>query len=275
MTDLTAAAAPRAPLRLYWQPGCTSCLRTREFLESRGVQFESVNVLASPDALQSLLALGVRTVPVLARGERYVFAQDLHEVARFIGLPYAQDRLPVSQLLQRLNLLLELAAQHAERWPAAALREPLPGRPRLHADLLYHVAMIVQGLLDASAPGSGGRLDYEYFERRPGEAIVGAGPLATELRRVAGALRAAGPALLGAPVTLAVPTYYGDRPLHEVLERTTWHAAQHVRQIHHLLVEVLQQPDAPVLDAVLLAGLPLPENVWDAEIQFSAGVALD
>lgn len=32
------------PLRLYWQPGCSSCVRTKEFLQKRGVTFESVNV---------------------------------------------------------------------------------------------------------------------------------------------------------------------------------------------------------------------------------------
>jgi glutaredoxin len=264
-----------APLRLYWQPGCTSCLRTREFLQARGVPFESINVLAVPDALQSLAALGVRTVPVLAHGARYVLAQDLQEVARFVGLPYAPTRLPVPQLLERLERLVEVAARHAERWPAAALPDRLPERPRRQADLLYHVAMIVQGLLDATAPDAGGRLDYEYFERLPPQAMIEPQALATELRRVAVALRDASAALARAPDALPVATYYGDRPLHEVLERTAWHVAQHLRQIHHLLAEALRQPDAPPLEAGLLAGLPLPDKVWDAEIQFAAATALD
>lgn len=270
-----APADDAGPLRLYWQPGCTSCLRTREFLQARGVAFESINVLASNDALHALAELGVRTVPVLARGRRYVLAQDLQEVARFVGLPYSQDRLPIEHLLQRLASCVDLAAQHAERWPAGALREPLPGRPRRHADLLFHVAMIVQGLLDATAPGGAGRLDYEYFERRPADATIDPKALAVELRRVAEALRGATPGLARAPATRPVATYYGDRPLHEVLERTTWHVAQHLRQVHHLLADVLRHAGAPVLDPALLAGLPLPEKVWDAEIQFQPVTALD
>jgi glutaredoxin len=264
-----------APLRLYWQPGCTSCLRTREFLQGRGVPFESFNVLASAEALASLAALGVRTVPVLARGTDYVLAQDLPEVARFVGLPYTRERLPIARLLERLERLLEVAACHADRWPADALRRQLPERPRRHADLLYHVAMIVEGLLDAAAPSRGGRLEYEYFERLPVETLIDAAALAAELRRVAAELLDAAPALASAPDSLCVPTYYGERPLHEVLERTAWHVAQHLRQIHHLLVEVLQQADAPPLEPGLLAGLPLPEKVWDAEIQFAAVTAVD
>ncbi|MCB1625044.1 MAG: glutaredoxin family protein, partial [Pseudomonadales bacterium] len=71
-------------LQLYWQPGCTSCLRTREFLMENGVDFESINVRSDGAALRSLAARGLRSVPVLLRGEHYVLAQDLDEVARFV-----------------------------------------------------------------------------------------------------------------------------------------------------------------------------------------------
>ena len=59
-----------------------------------------------------------------------------------------------------------------------------------------------------------------------------------------------------------MPTYYGEQPLHEVLERTTWHAAQHVRQVMMVLDSLDITPDRP-LTAADLAGLPLPEQVWD------------
>jgi glutaredoxin len=263
------------PLRLYWQPGCTSCLRTREFLQSRGVAFESINVLANPQAFEALASLGVRTVPVLARGTRYVLAQDLAEVARFAGQAYAERRLAAPELLARIDRLLEVAAEHAERWPAAALPRQLPERPRSHADLLFHVAMIVQGLLDATAQGGRGRLDYEYFERRPPAPLITPQALAAELRRVAVALRRDAAAMAVGAGQRLVATYYGDRPLHEVLERTAWHVAQHIRQLNHLLVDVLGVADARPLDPALLAGLPLPEKVWDAEVQFAARTALD
>lgn len=263
------------PLRLYWQPGCTSCLRTREFLQSRGVAFESINVLANPQAFEALSLLGVRTVPVLARGDRYVLAQDLAEVARFAGQAYAERRLAVPELLARIERLLEAAAEHAERWPAAALPQQLPERPRSHADLLYHVAMIVQGLLDAAEPGGRGRLDYEYFERRPPASLIAPQALAAELRRVAVALRGAVAAMTAGAGQRLVATYYGERPLHEVLERTAWHVAQHIRQLNHLLVDVLRVANARPLDPALLSGLPLPERVWDAEVQFAARTALD
>jgi hypothetical protein len=59
-----------------------------------------------------------------------------------------------------------------------------------------------------------------------------------------------------------VHTYYGERPLHELLERCTWHSAQHARQILSVLERLGVRPDAP-LTAADYAGLPLPKGLWE------------
>ena len=38
-------------ISVYWQTGCTSCLRTKEFLTEHGVAFRSRNVLEDDAAL--------------------------------------------------------------------------------------------------------------------------------------------------------------------------------------------------------------------------------
>ena len=58
--------------------------------------------------------------------------------------------------------------------------------------------------------------------------------------------------------------------MREVLDRTTWHAAQHVRQTMMILEQLGITPDTP-LTADDLAGLPLPEKVWDDEPGAAAG----
>ena len=88
-------------LTVYWQPGCTSCLRTKEFLREHGVEFESVNVREDPQAMERLAALGARSVPVVARGDAFVYGQDLATVARFAGIEAGLQRLDVPVLVSR------------------------------------------------------------------------------------------------------------------------------------------------------------------------------
>ena len=58
-----------------------------------------------------------------------------------------------------------------------------------------------------------------------------------------------------------VNTYYGDQSVHALLERTTWHAAQHVRHVYALMKMMDITPEAP-LDPSDLEGLPLPNSLW-------------
>lgn len=58
----------------------------------------------------------------------------------------------------------------------------------------------------------------------------------------------------------SVQTFYGAQTVHQLLERSTWHSAQHARQLIYLLERYGIQPDGPLLDEDL-AGLPLPDAV--------------
>ena len=57
-------------------------------------------------------------------------------------------------------------------------------------------------------------------------------------------------------------TYYGDTSAHQVFERVTWHSAQHCRQLAAVLERMDIAPDRP-LTPEDLAGLPLPERLWE------------
>ncbi len=59
-----------------------------------------------------------------------------------------------------------------------------------------------------------------------------------------------------------VKTFYGTPPMHQLFERSTWHSAQHARQIIAVLERFGIEPDAR-LTADVLAGLPLPEGIWE------------
>lgn len=170
-------------------------------------------------------------------------------------------RLDVPVLVARLLGLLDSAARLAEQLPEEVLDVMLPGRDRTHLGLAYHVPQVVVALLDAAL---GGRLTVEHLERKPPAHLRTAADAARLIRSVSQALAvwwSANQARL--PAT--VDTYYGVQPLQVVLERTTWHVAQHVRQLERLL-ELRGLRPAPRLAPVLLEGLPLPADVWDTEV---------
>ena len=73
-----------------------------------------VDVLNDPGGREQLLRLGVRKVPVVAKGDRFVFGQLLEQVARFVGLAgtFSRERFmlrfPGTPVIQRFHELAEL-----------------------------------------------------------------------------------------------------------------------------------------------------------------------
>jgi hypothetical protein len=59
-----------------------------------------------------------------------------------------------------------------------------------------------------------------------------------------------------------VKTFYGTPPMHQLFERSTWHSAQHARQMIAVLERLGLEPDVR-LTSEDLAGLPLPERIWE------------
>src|SRR5215208_4594408 len=99
-------------LRVYWRPGCSICVKVKEFLSKLKVDYESINVSARPEAMDELRSLGVRTVPVVARGKEFVFAQELADVSEFIGRKVDFRRLPATDLTPRWLHVLESAQRY-------------------------------------------------------------------------------------------------------------------------------------------------------------------
>jgi hypothetical protein len=62
------------------------------------------------------------------------------------------------------------------------------------------------------------------------------------------------------PLDRVIETEWGYRTLHEILERCTWHVAQHTRQMAMFLERIGVTPDRPLTEETL-AGLPLPEGI--------------
>jgi glutaredoxin/uncharacterized damage-inducible protein DinB len=248
-------------LKVYWRPGCSSCVKVKEFLKQQGVEFESIDVAARPEAMQDLLVFGVKTVPVVARGGEFVFAQALEDVSRFIGREFSARRLEPEVLASRWLHILRAAQRHARQIPAARLRErAVHNRDRSIRDLAYHVYQIPDAFLQALEDGVEDLT--AVYNAPPPAAVKTVEDIAAYGARVEKKLDAWWSALADKSCRRTVKTYYGERPLHELLERCTWHSAQHARQIISVL-ERLGIPAKEPLTAADYAGLPMPKGLWE------------
>ena len=254
-------AATQERLKVYWRPGCSSCVRVKEFLTKLGLDYESVNVSARPEAMEELRELGVRTVPVVSRGRDYVFAQELADVSRFLGKAVEFTRLPAPALVEKWLTVLKAAQRHAAQLPQEKLAQlATEGRDRSVRDLACHVYQVADAFLQLVENG---------FEHLP---TVYNAPPPAHVKTPADI------AAFGAQITAhverwwagvrdkscggTVKTYYGVQPLHHVLERSTWHSAQHARQIQVVLQQFGIAPDGALTEKDF-AGLPLPDGLWE------------
>jgi glutaredoxin len=264
--DMTANQSEQ-PLKVYWQPGCSSCLKTKEFLLANGMEFESINVLEDEQGFKELEALGVRLVPIVARGGNWANGAVFRDVARVAGFEWSgHTLLEPAQLLARIDTILGAARRFAAQIPATELDSMLPGRPRSYRQLIYHIFQIPDVFLNRvehDAP-------YTY------EALISHLPAHLDSREALLDYGASVRSRLNAwwqsagrhtDFTQPGKVYYGDVSLHEVFERTAWHSGQHTRQLMLTLEKLGIPPEDPLTEADF-AGLPMPSRVWDNEKSF-------
>jgi hypothetical protein len=237
-------------------------LRTKEFLGKHQISYISRNILTDEGALDELLALGTRQLPVIARGQSWVNGQSLKEIARFVGIELGVLRhLPPAELVGRIDLVLAGAARFFAQIPTHHLADQLPGRPRSYAQLAWHLFNVVDAFLEHE---EGTALQATAYNRVPEP-----GTTRQQILDYGADVRVRLEAWWQSAKTRTdwasrANVYYGDVTRHEFLERTTWHAGQHSRQLMWILEDKLHiLPQRPI-DPATWIGLPMPEKVWDS-----------
>lgn len=250
-------------VRVFWQPGCSSCLRTKEFLSKNGVAYESINVHGNAAGMEELRKLGARSVPIVARGGQFVFAQTLTDVIKFLNLDIRlQERLSPEELVGKLRIVLPAAARYLQQIPAACLDQPFRNRNRPVRALGHHVFRIVEAFLEAVHDGR--ELTYELIMQEAAPALRSGADLARYGADVLARVDQWWENCADRTGDALMDTYFGRHSMHVVLERTAWHPAQHTRQLMLILDTLNIEPDGR-LTAADLAGLPLPDKAWDSE----------
>jgi hypothetical protein len=197
-------------------------------------------------------------VPVLSRGAEFIFGQSTREIVAFLGLQEKSGpELSPPELHARLDRFMTAAIGLLPLMPYEKLHIHVPGRPRSYRALAFHLFRVVAAFLDAE---QGTPLVQAAFREEPAAdadmpSVAAYGAAVQERFRDWWARG-------DADATRMLPTYYGAQSLHELLERTTWHSGQHVRQWMMLLEREGVSHDRPLREADF-ARLPMPRNVWD------------
>ena len=238
-------------------------MRTKEFLSKKGIEFIAVDVLNDAGGQDQLLKLGVQTVPVLAKGEQFVFCQNLDDVAEFVGLQGSgHTPLPPPALVVKWGNVLRAAQRYIRQIPDQRFGERvIDNRDRSIRLMGHHIFRIGEAFLETAID------DVEYWvsnanvppaegTHTTGAQIAGYGESIIER------LEAWWMQLDDRSCAQTVRTFYGMPPMHQLLERSTWHSAQHTRQLIAVLERFAIEPDGR-LTPEDLAGLPLPEGLWE------------
>lgn len=224
-------------------------------------------MLNDPQGREQLLALGTRNLPVLARGKEFVFAQNFGKLLEFVGLHESRALLPPAELVIRWTIIMRAAQRYLRQISDAAIQgRVIDNRDRSIRVLGHHVFRICEAFLDMVSKGIVFNNDDEAANRAPADGTCRTGTeIAIYGEEVIDQLQAWWNGLgemSNRYCTQEIVTYYGAQSIHQLLERSTWHSAQHVRQ----LIAVFERLGI-ALDGALaaqdFAGRPMPEKLWE------------
>ena len=221
-----------------------------------------IDVLNDPEGRELLYnKYGLRKVPVLAKGDKYAFGQMIDPFAKFAGLPVpGADGLSPEQLYRKYEMVFGAGQRFARQFPAERFRERvIPHRERPIRTLCYHVFRIGESFLEA---WDGVEYSVKIADNDPPDTLQTGDDIARYGASVWKRYEAWWAGLDDRSLSKTVKTYYGEVSAHKLFERVTWHSAQHCRQLVAVLERMGIVADRP-LSPEDLAGLPLPERLWE------------
>ncbi len=221
-----------------------------------------IDVLNDPGGRELLFnKYGLRKVPVLAKGDKFAFGQMLDPFAKFAGVPMpGANGLSPEQLYSKYEMVFAAAQRYARQFPAERFREQvIPHRERVVRTLCYHVFRIGESFLET---WDGAEYSVKIADNEPPDSMQTGDDIARYGASVWKRYEAWWNGLEDRTLSRMLKTYFGDTSAHKVFERVTWHSAQHCRQLIAVLERMGIQADGP-LTASDLAGLPMPERLWE------------
>jgi hypothetical protein len=235
----------------------------KEFLTIREIEFDSIDIQSHPTGMQQLVDLGAKTVPVVAKGNDWVFAQSLGDVADLLEIEFdAKPKLSPDELIDRMEIVMATASRLVRQFPNSLLDKNVRDRDRTYRTLFSHIFRIPEVFLDVTIVANE-VVSYDGLKHPNPKQYATMDEIADYGESVRKRVENWRKDAKNLDFNKMVEVYWGKIPLHQVLERMTWHPAQHTRQLALLLQDDFNiRPDRP-LGEKELNGLPVPERAWD------------
>ena len=210
-----------------------------------------------------MLSLGAQSVPVLAKGGQFIFCQNMEDVAEFVGLQGSgHSPLPPEVLFDKWITVLRAAQRYVRQIPDRRLTErAIENRDRSIRLLSHHIFRIGEAFLETAIDEVEYQTNNANVQPTEGKCTTGV-EIAAYGDGIIERIENWWIQLEDKSCRQKVKTFYGTPPMHQLFERSTWHSAQHARQMIAVLERFGIEPDGR-LTVDDLAGLPLPERIWE------------
>ena len=202
-------------------------------------------------------------MPVLSKDGQFIFCQNMEDVAEFVGLQGSgHSPLPPEALFDKWITVLRAAQRYVHQIPNPRLAErAIENRNRSIRLLSHHIFRIGEAFLETALDDVEYRTNNANVPPADGSCLTGV-EIAAYGDGIIERIENWWTQLEDKSCRQKVRTFYGTPPMHQLLERSTWHSAQHARQMIAVLERLGIEPDNR-LTAEDLAGLPLPEGIWE------------
>ena len=202
-------------------------------------------------------------MPVLAKDGQFIFCQNMEDVAEFVGLQGSgHSPLPPEVLFDKWITVLRASQRYVRQISDPRLTErAIENRDRSIRLLSHHIFRIGEAFLETAIDGVEYRTNNANVPPADGSCMTG-GEIAAYGDGIIERIENWWAGLDDRSCRQKVKTFYGTPPMHQLFERSTWHSAQHARQMIAVLERFGIEPDDR-LTAEDLAGLPLPDRIWE------------
>ena len=209
--------------------------------------------------------MGLKILPVAVRGNSRVIGFNAKELIETFDLDRGGDELPEPEwMLEKFQFVFEATKRAVRQISPDNLTWETPKRKRDLRMLTWHLFERVRVCLKSIEAGEYTRAAVTNYRKDMDYEAAGLHTAEDICRYADGVEVELEPYLIGDKLNLlekSVPTYAGEKTLHQLLELALAHGFQHLRQTYEYLKMLKIEPDRPLVPGDY-EGIPVTKDLF-------------